>query len=86
MVSFVSETLVRRAYRYRCYPTARQAAQLSRTFGCVRLVYNLALETRSAAWSEDARRVGYAETSVLLTKWKQQTEFAFLSDVSSVPL
>jgi transposase len=32
---------VRRSYKYRWYPTDEQAAELARTFGCVRLVYNL---------------------------------------------
>ncbi|MGW1564688.1 helix-turn-helix domain-containing protein, partial [Streptomyces sp. NPDC002144] len=30
---------VKRAFKYRFYPTDGQAAELSRTFGCVRLVY-----------------------------------------------
>ncbi|MCG5441465.1 helix-turn-helix domain-containing protein [Micromonospora sp. NIE79] len=34
---------MKRAYKYRFYPTPRQADQLNRTFGCVRKVYNLAL-------------------------------------------
>ncbi|WP_436848210.1 helix-turn-helix domain-containing protein [Streptomyces collinus] len=33
---------VKRAFKYRCYPTDGQAAELSRTFGCVRLVDNKA--------------------------------------------
>ncbi|MFG2732908.1 helix-turn-helix domain-containing protein, partial [Streptomyces canus] len=33
---------VMRAFKYRFYPTDEQAAELSRTFGCVRLVYNKA--------------------------------------------
>jgi putative transposase len=40
---------VKRAFRFRFYPTDVQAAELSRTFGCVRKVYNLALEARTAA-------------------------------------
>jgi putative transposase len=78
--------LVKRAYRYRFYPTEGQAVELSRTFGCVRLVYNRALEARTAAWRQEQRRVGYADTSALLTTWKQTGELAFLSEVSSVPL
>ncbi len=34
--------IVRRAYRYRFYPTPEQASELARTFGCVRFVYNRA--------------------------------------------
>ncbi|HEX9336490.1 MAG TPA: RNA-guided endonuclease TnpB family protein [Pseudonocardiaceae bacterium] len=82
----MSRTLVKRAYRYRFYPTEGQAAQLSRTFGCVRLVYNRALETRTTAWNQEQRRVTYADTSALLTAWKASEEFGFLNEVSSVPL
>ena len=41
--------IVKRAYKYRFYPTSEQAAELSRTFGCIRKVWNLALEARTAA-------------------------------------
>jgi putative transposase len=75
-----------RAYRYRCYPTPLQAENLTRTFGCVRLVHNKALDARTKAWYRRKARVGYAETSALLTKWKQRGDLSFLNDVSSVPL
>jgi len=77
---------VQRSCKYRWYPTDQQAAELTRTFGCVRLVYNLALEVRTAAWRAEQRRVGHVETSALLTGWKRTDELAFLNDVSSVPL
>jgi putative transposase len=32
--------VVKRAYQYRLYPSPDQAAELNRTFGCVRLVWN----------------------------------------------
>ncbi|QKG23561.1 transposase, IS605 OrfB family [Actinomadura verrucosospora] len=60
--------------------------ELSRTFGCVRLVYNRALEERTRAWYTDQRRVSYVETSAMLTAWKRTAELAFLTEVSSVPL
>ncbi|HSA50227.1 MAG TPA: RNA-guided endonuclease TnpB family protein [Yinghuangia sp.] len=77
---------VKRAYRYRFYPTDEQAAELSRTFGCVRLVYNKALEERTRAWFGEQRRVSYVESSAALTAWKKSGELAFLGEVSSVPL
>jgi putative transposase len=77
---------VKRAFKYRFYPSPGQAAELQRTFGCVRLVYNRALEARSAAWRDEQRRVSYSESSALLTKWKRDPELAFLNEVSSVPL
>ncbi len=39
---------VKRAFRYRFYPTPVHAAELSRTFGCVRLVYNRPLAEHTA--------------------------------------
>jgi len=76
---------VKRAFKYRFYPTDAQAAELSRTFGCVRKVYNLALAARSEAWARQ-ERVNYNATSAMLTAWKKTEELAFLSEVSSVPL
>jgi putative transposase len=76
----------RRAFKFRFYPTPAQAQELLRTFGCVRKVYNLALEARIKSWSENRRRLTYSDTSALLTQWKRTPELAFLADVSSVPL
>ncbi|MFB7750613.1 RNA-guided endonuclease InsQ/TnpB family protein, partial [Streptomyces sp. NPDC056121] len=76
---------VKRAFKYRFYPTDAQAAELSRTFGCVRKVYNLALAARTEAWARQ-ERVNYNATSAMLTAWKRTEELAFLNEVSSVPL
>lgn len=77
---------VRRAFKYRFYPTSEQAAELSRTFGCVRLVYNRALEERTRAWREEQRNISYAKSSAALTRWRNSAELAFLAEVSCVPL
>ncbi|MEV0570194.1 transposase, partial [Dactylosporangium sp. NPDC050588] len=77
---------VKRAFRYRFYPTPGQAAELVRTFGCVRLVYNLALRARTEAWTLRQERVNYHATSAMLTGWKRTGELAFLNEVSCVPL
>jgi putative transposase len=75
----------KRAFKYRFYPTDAQAAELSRTFGCVRKVYNMALAARTEAWTR-GERINYNQTSALLTVWKKTEELAYLSEVSSVPL
>ncbi|MFJ6834725.1 RNA-guided endonuclease InsQ/TnpB family protein [Streptomyces sp. NPDC091209] len=79
-------THVKRAFKFRFYPTDAQAAELSRTFGCVRKVYNLALEARTVAWYQRRERANYNATSAMLTTWKKTEELAYLSEVSSVPL
>ncbi|MGW2372148.1 RNA-guided endonuclease InsQ/TnpB family protein [Kitasatospora sp. NPDC001683] len=79
-------THLKRALKFRFYPTDAQAAELSRTFGCVRLVYNKALAARSEAWTTHQARVTYNTTSAMLTAWKKSKELAFLCEVSCVPL
>ena len=77
---------IKRAYRYRFYPTAEQEQILARTFGCVRFVYNRMLRERTDAWFERQERVGYHATSAMLTALKKEPELEWLNEVSSVPL
>jgi putative transposase len=75
-----------KAFKYRFYPTPEQETLLRRTIGCTRLVYNRALSERTQAWYERQERVGYIETSAMLTDWKKEEDLQFLNEVSSVPL
>ncbi len=75
-----------KAFSYRFYPTPEQESLLRRTIGCTRLVYNRTLAARTEAWYTEQKRVGYAETSSMLTEWKKTEELDFLNAVSSVPL
>src|SRR5262252_690491 len=75
-----------KAFKYRFFPSDAQAAQLARTFGCARFVYNQALEFRSQAWQQEKKSIGYHDTALKLTAWKQEPEKSFLSEVSSVVL
>ena len=77
---------IKRAYRFRFYPTPEQEIILAQTFGCVRMVYNHMLRLRSEAWEQRQERMGYNDTSAALTLLKKQPEYAWLNDVSSVPL
>lgn len=82
----VSTKTVKRAFKFRFYPTAEQEQELLRTWGCVRVVYNRALDLRTKSWYQEQRRISYAETDKALTSWKREDDLAFLSEVSSVPL
>jgi len=77
---------VKRAYKYRFYPTDQQRDLLNRTFGSVRYVYNRALAERTRAWFQDQRRIGFAETCRMLTTWKREPDTAWLAEVSNVAL
>lgn len=77
---------IKRAYRFRFYPTPEQALILARTFGCARFVYNHMLRLRTDAWTQRQARIGYRETSTILTALKKTSEHAWLNEVSSVPV
>lgn len=82
----MSNKKVKRAFRFRFYPTSAQEEELLRTWGCVRLVYNKALDMRHTAWYKNQERVTYPQTSAALTQWKKQDELSFLKEVAAVPL
>src|SRR5436309_392639 len=73
-------------YKFRFYPTPDQADLLNRTFGCVRVVYNRARAMREAAWVQRKEDFGFIKTNAMLTALKRDPEFAWLNEVSCVPL
>ncbi len=77
---------IKRAYRFRLYPTPEQEQHLAQTFGCARFAYNHMLRLRTDAWFSRRERIGYHETSAALTQLKKDPEFAWLNEVSSVPV
>ncbi|NES21111.1 MAG: IS200/IS605 family element transposase accessory protein TnpB [Symploca sp. SIO3E6] len=78
--------MTKKAFKYRFYPTPKQEQLLRKTLGSTRLVYNRALAARTQGWYERQERIGYKQTSTMLTHWKKQPELAFLNEVSCVPL
>jgi len=77
---------IKRAYRYRFYPTEGQARELARSFGSARFVYNHFLRLRTDAWFNEQKRLNYNDTSSLLTRLKRDPEFTWLLEVSSAPV
>ena len=74
------------AIKQRFYPTTEQAELLAQTFGCVRVVYNAILKWRTDAFYNEGQKVNYNAASARLTELKKLPEFAWLNDVSCVPL
>ncbi len=75
-----------RAFKFRFYPTPEQAQELARTFGSTRYVYNRVLAERSRAYTQDQKKINYAESARWVTQWRHDPETAWLNDVASVPL
>ena len=49
--------LIKRAYRYRCYPTSEQRMVLARAFGCCRW----ALARKTTAYREAGQHLSYGD-------------------------
>ena len=76
----------KRAYKYCINPTDEQKRMLARTFGCCRFVYNWALRQKTDAFYTEQQRLYYKDLSEALTHLKQQPDYSWLNEVSSVPL
>ncbi|MCG5213770.1 transposase [Streptosporangium sp. KLBMP 9127] len=77
---------MRTAYKCRAYPTPGQAAALNRTFGCVRVVWNQTLAWRRRRWHIERVSTDMSQASAFLTGLKRAEGYAWLNEVSSVPL
>jgi putative transposase len=75
---------IRRAYKYRFYPTIEQEVLLAKTFGSVRFVWNTILDWRSKEYTQNQTKINYVASAKKLTEIKQDIEW--LSDISSVAL
>ncbi len=76
---------MRKGVRFRAYPNKTQAVMIDRFFGCARLIYNKGLALRKEAY-ESGRKIGYKETSSMLTGLKKQNDFDFLNEADSIAL
>ena len=77
---------LRRAVKYRMYPTKEQANLIDRTIGCARLVYNLMLETRIASYQSRFGMPDAQAKEPLPTPRLYKDDYSFLKDVDSMAL
>lgn len=71
--------------RCRIYPNKEQQTLINQTFGCCRLIYNLGLTMRDNAYRVGTK-VGYCQTSKMLTDLKQDVSCSYLKNVDSIAL
>ncbi len=71
--------------KFRAYPNKEQQNLINKTFGCCRLIYNKALAMRKDAFA-NGQKIGYVQTSAMITELKKQEDFVFLKDVDSIAL
>ena len=74
-----------RAYRLRCYPSARQRRVLGRLFGASRFVWNWGLARRTSAYHADQTRLNWIALSREFTALRQAPETHWLAELPREP-
>lgn len=76
---------MQKGIKFRIYPNKEQQTIINQTLGCCRLVYNKGLAMRNEAY-QNGNKIGYLQTSAMLTELKKQDDFVFLKVADSVAL
>ncbi|MDO4454955.1 MAG: IS200/IS605 family element RNA-guided endonuclease TnpB [Eubacteriales bacterium] len=76
---------MKKGVKFRIYPNTEQQNLINQTLGCCRLIYNKGLAMRNEAY-ENGNKIGYSQTSAMLTKLKKCGDFTFLKAVDSIAL
>lgn len=72
------------SYKFRVYPTAAQAKQIQRTFGCCRFVWNHYLALRKDLYEQDGKAMNYNACSGDMTQLKNA--LSWLREVDATAL
>ena len=75
--------IIKKAYKFRIYPTLEQVIFFLKNFGCVRKVYNLMLDDRKKSY-EEYKSTGIKTKYPTPTKYKE--EYPYLKEVDSLAL
>mgnify|MGYP001138858985 CR=1 FL=1 len=76
---------MQKGVKFRIDPNKEQQTIINQTLGCCRLIYNKALAMRNEAY-QNGNKIGYSQTSAMLTDLKKSDGFAFLKAVDSIAL
>ena len=71
-------------YKFRIYPNSNQIDRLSRSFGCVRYVYNYFLNKEKEEYENNKKHLGYYSNAKELTNLKK--ELIWLKECNSQSL
>ena len=76
---------MQKGVKFRIYPNREQKNLINQTLGCCRLIYNRGLAMREDAF-KNGNKIGYSQTSAMLTDLKGSENFTFLKTVDSIAL
>lgn len=78
--------ILNKAYKFRLYPNQEQSTLISKTFGCVRFVYNKMLAERKDTYNKYKDNKTELKKQKLPTPAKYKDEFLWLKEVDSLAL
>ncbi len=76
---------MKKGIKFRIYPNKEQQDLINQTLGCCRLIYNKGLAMRKEAY-KNGEKIGYNQTSAMLSELKKHDDFSFLKEVDSIAL
>lgn len=74
-----------RGYKYRIYPNTEQKEQLSKTFGCVRFVYNKCLDEKIKSYKEEQKNLSKIDCNNYVNR-KLKLDYVWLKEVDKFAL
>ena len=77
--------MMQKGIKFRIYPNREQQNFIKQTLGCCRLIYNKGLAMRNEGYA-NGKKIGYSQTSAMLTELKKREEFSFLKEADSIGL
>ena len=77
--------MMQKGIKFRIYPNREQQNFIKQTLGCCRLIYNKGLAMRNEAYA-NGKKIGYSQTSAMLTELKKSEDFSFLKEADSIAL
>lgn len=75
-----------KAFKYRIYPNNEQIQQLNQNFGNARFVFNYFLDLKQKAYKESKESISLTKTQSMMTKLKQEEDYAWLNLSDSMSL
>jgi len=76
---------MQKGVKFRIYPNKEQQNLINQTLGCCRFIYNKGLSMRIGAY-RNGEKIGYSQTSAMLTELKRDSDYTFLKEVDSIAL
>lgn len=73
-----------KAYKFRLYPTEEQELFSTKSFGCIRKIYNLMFDERMKSYEETKN--DSSKKMSFLTPAKYKEDFPFLKEIDSLAL